>query len=169
MKIKLIVVDVDGTMTDGGIYYDNQGNEAKRFCTKDAAGFFAAKQCGITTMVLTGRASAATEHRMSELKVDYILQDVKDKAKVLKTHMVEHGIDKSEVMYVGDDLNDLLPMQLAGFVACPKDACVEIKQIANYISNLNGGHGAVRDCIEYVLRMSGEWESATRVVYGFGV
>ncbi len=167
-ELKLLVVDVDGTMTDGGIYYDELGNESKKFCTKDAAGLFAAKQCGITTMVLTGRACAATARRMSELKIDHIFQDVKDKAKFLMTYMAEHNIDKSEVMYIGDDLNDLLPMQLAGYVACPKDACPEILQIADYVSDVCGGHGAVRDCVEHYLREKGEWQTAICKIYGVG-
>ena len=77
--IKVLVIDVDGTMTDAGIYYDETGNELKKFCTKDAAGFFAARIVGIKTMVLTGRECAATTRRMKELKVDYLCQNVKEK------------------------------------------------------------------------------------------
>ena len=79
MDFKLIIIDVDGTMTDGGVYYDEHGNELKKFCTKDAAGFFAAKQCGIKTMVLTGRECEATSRRMKEINGDYLYQNEKEK------------------------------------------------------------------------------------------
>lgn len=169
MDIKLIVIDVDGTMTDAGIYYDENGNELKKFCTKDAAGFFAAHSVGIEIMVLTGRECAATTRRMTEMKVKYLFQNVKDKACFLKTFMEQHGIKKDEVGYIGDDLNDLPPMLLAGFIGCPADSCLEVKSIANYISCINGGHGAVRDIIEHILRESGHWDKTVADVYGVGV
>ena len=112
-QIKLIVIDVDGTMTDGGIYYDEHGNEWKKFNTKDAAGFFAAKHCGIKTMVLTGRECAATARRMAELKVDYLFQNVRDKAAFLQKFMVENALKREDVGYIGDDINDIEPMNLA--------------------------------------------------------
>lgn len=166
---KLIVIDVDGTMTDGSIYYDEHGNEIKRFNTKDAAGFFAAKQCGITIMVLTGRKCEATVRRMHDLKVDNFFQGITDKATFLKTYMQNNNIKKSDIMYIGDDLNDLAPMQLAGYIACPSDACFEIQQIADYVSAVSGGYGAVRDCIEHVLRNTDNWNTAIRQAYSLGI
>ena len=83
-KPRLIVIDVDGTMTDGGIYYDEHGNEMKKFCTKDAAGFFAAHEAGMEIMVLTGRECAATTRRMGEMQVDYLYQHIKDKRAFLQ-------------------------------------------------------------------------------------
>lgn len=167
--IEYIVIDVDGTLTDSGIYYDENGNEQKKFSTKDAAGFFAAKAVGIKTIILTGRECAATTRRMQELKADYVHQNVKDKVTFLRNFMSEHGISKEQLAYIGDDLNDLASMQLAGYVACPADSCPEIVQIADYISPINGGHGAARDVIEKILRDSGEWESAVNNVYGIGI
>lgn len=168
-NIRYLVIDVDGTMTDAGIYYDEHGNELKKFCTKDAAGFFAAHQAGIKIMVLTGRKCEATTRRMTELKADYLYQNVKDKSGFLKQFMAENELDKDEIGYIGDDLNDLLPMKLAGFVGCPADSCPEVIEIANYVSSLNGGHGAVRDVIEHLLRESGAWENAISKVYGIGI
>ena len=159
-KVKLLVVDVDGTMTDAGIYYDEHGNELKKFCTKDAAGFFAAHKSGIKIMVLTGRECAATTRRMTELKVDYLFQNVKDKLSFLKKFMQENEILKEEVGYIGDDLNDIPPMKISGFVGCPSDSCIEVREIADYVSNVKGGYGAVRDIIEYLLREYGEWDRA---------
>lgn len=167
--IKFWVIDVDGTMTDGGIYYDESGNEMKKFNTYDAAGFFAAHKVGAKIIVLTGRECIATQRRMSELKVDFLFQGVRDKYTFLKQFIRENGIQKEELGYIGDDLNDLWPMQLAGFVACPSNACVEIKEISNYISPLRGGDGAVRDVIEYTMRMENQWELITKAIYNIGI
>lgn len=169
MDIKYLVIDVDGTMTDGGLYYDENGNETKKFCTKDAAGFFAAHQVGMEIMVLTGRECKATTRRMSEMKVEYLCQNVKEKVSYLKNFMVENGIKKEEIGYIGDDLNDLPPMKLCGYVGCPEDACLEVKIIADYISPVKGGYGAVRDVIEHLLRENNLWNEAVSKVYGIGV
>lgn len=168
-KIKFLVIDVDGTMTDAGIYYDEHGNELKKFCTKDAAGFFAAKEAGIQTIILTGRECAATTRRMREMKVDYLVQNCKDKITYLKNFMEEKQISKEEIGYLGDDLNDLPPMNMCGFVGCPQDACAEVKSRADYISGVKGGAGAVRDIIEYLLRARDEWDKIVADVYGIGI
>ena len=168
-KIELLVIDVDGTMTDGGIYYDSEGNELKKFNTKDAAGIFAARCAGIKTMVLTGRRSSAVEKRMKELKVDYLHQGISDKKRFLSEFMEQHHLAKECVGYIGDDLNDFEPMKLAGFVGCPGDACDEIRQMADYIAEAYGGHGAVRECVTYLLKSRGEWEAAIAAAYGFGI
>ena len=168
-NIKYIVIDVDGTMTDAGIYYDEHGNELKKFCTKDAAGFFAAHKAGIKIMVLTGRECEATRRRMTEMKVDFLCQDVKDKKSFLQKFMSEYNIDKDEVGYIGDDLNDYEPMLLAGYVGCPLDSCPEIIEIADYVSTVRGGYGAVRDIIEHMLRENGIWSKLIEEVYGIGI
>lgn len=168
-NIKLLVIDVDGTMTDAGIYYDENGNELKKFCTKDAAGFFAAHKVGIKIMVLTGRECAATTRRMNEMKVDYLCQNIKDKVSYLNGFIEEQGLNASQIGYIGDDLNDLPAMKMVGYVACPADSCVEVKNIANYISTVKGGYGAVRDVIEHLLRESNEWEDAIKDIYGIGI
>lgn len=168
-KIKYLVIDVDGTMTDGGVYYDEHGNELKKFCTKDGAGFFAAKRVGIQLIVLTGRECAATTRRMAEMKVDHLVQNCRDKVTYLRQFMKEHQIQREEIGYLGDDLNDLPPMNLCGFVGCPADACVEVKERADYVSTVKGGCGAMRDIIEYMLRVRGEWEQAVSEIYGIGI
>lgn len=168
-KIKLLVIDVDGTMTDGGIYYDASGNELKKFNTRDAAGIFAARCAGIKTMVLTGRKSFAVEKRMKELKIDYVYQGISDKKSFLIDFMKNNDLSKECVGYIGDDLNDLEPMHLAGFVSCPGDACEEVKRISNYVAEAYGGCGAVRECITYLLKNRREWDQAIAKTYGFGV
>lgn len=168
-KIKYLVIDVDGTLTDAGIYYDENGNELKKFCTKDAAGFFAAHQVGMKIMILTGRECAATTRRMTEMKVEYLVQNCKDKVSYMQEFMKSNGINKDEMGYLGDDLNDLPGMTLCGFVGCPADACEEVKAVADYVSDVKGGYGAVRDIISYLLKRRGEWESAISEVFGIGV
>ncbi len=167
--LKYLVIDVDGTMTDGGVYYDENGNELKKFNTKDAAGFFAAHKAGIEILVLTGRECKATERRMKELKVDFLHQNIKNKMEFLKDFIGSRNIAKEEIGYIGDDLNDLPPMTLTGFVGCPADSCAEVREKADYVSPLKGGEGAVRDIVEFILRKSGEWEEAVDEVYGIGV
>ena len=169
LRIKYLVIDVDGTMTDAGIYYDENGNELKKFCTKDAAGFFTAHQVGIKIVVLTGRECAATTRRMTEMKVDYLVQNIKDKIAYLDDFIQREKISYEEIGYLGDDLNDLAGMQKAGFAGCPEDACEEIKEICDYVSAVKGGHGAVRDIVSHLLKERGEWEGAISKVYGFGI
>ena len=168
-KIKYLIIDVDGTLTDAGIYYDENGNELKKFCTKDAAGFFAAHQAGIEIMILTGRECAATTRRMKEMKVEYLTQNCKDKVSYIQKFAKDNNIDRDEIGYLGDDLNDLPGMALCGFVGCPADACDEVKEKADYISGIKGGYGAVRDIVSYLLKKRGEWEKAISTVYGIGI
>lgn len=164
-KIRYIVIDVDGTMTDGSIYYDENGNELKKFSTKDAAGFFTAKICGIKTIVITGRKCQATERRMKELQTDIVMQQITDKVSCLKRIMSEENIISNEIAYIGDDINDFAGMQLAGYKACPLDAVDEIKEICDYVSSKNGGDGAVRDVISHILKERGQWEMAIDKCY----
>ena len=160
-----MIIDVDGTMTDGGIYYDNLGNEVKKFNTQDAAAFFALQQLKIGILVITGRSCKATEKRMNELGVQELYQGVKDKYHFIKSYLNEKGITKDDVGYIGDDLNDYKSMELASWIACPQNGCEEIKKIANYVSNKKGGDGAVRDIIEKLLREEKVWEIAINNVY----
>lgn len=168
-EIKYLIIDVDGTLTDAGIYYDENGNELKKFCTKDAAGFFAAHQVGIQIMVLTGRECAATTKRMREMRVEHLIQNCKDKVSYIRNFMRDNEIRKEEMGYLGDDLNDLPGMNLCAFVGCPADACEEIQKRADYVSRIKGGHGAVRDIVSYLLKERKEWDKAIAEVYGIGI
>lgn len=165
-QIKYLVLDVDGTMTDAGIYYDSTGNEIKKFCTRDGVGFVAARKAGIKLIVLTGRECPATTRRMQEMKIDFLYQKVENKKDFLAEFMSARGILKESMGYIGDDINDYPAMSLAAFVGSPKDACEEVKQIASYVSDVCGGAGAVRSIIEYLLKQRGEWETVIRAIYG---
>lgn len=157
-EIKYLVLDVDGTLTDGSVYYDENGNEIKKFSAKDGIGFVAAHICDMKIVVMTGRECKATERRMEELNVDYLFQKVKNKCDFLKMFMDQNNIKKEEVCYIGDDINDFGAMKLVCFVGCPKDACEEVLSIANYVSGLNGGYGAVKDIVLHILKERGQWE-----------
>ena len=163
--IRLIVLDADGTLTDGGIYYDEKGNEFKKFCTKDAAGILLCEAIGIDIMILTGRKSAAVEHRARDLHVKYVVQGIADKAEYLHSFMISHGLEKDAVFYIGDDLNDMPAMRLCGSVGCPSDAAEEIIVNADFIARHGGGHGAVRDVLFSWLKAYGLYESAIKKVY----
>ena len=168
-ELKYLFLDVDGTLTDGGIYYDENGNEIKKFNTKDAAGIFAAKSLGIKIIVITGRECKATQRRLEELNIDCIYQNVKNKEDFIKQFIKKNNILKNELGYIGDDLNDYSSMKLVGFVGCPKDACKEIKNISKCISNLNGGQGAVRDIIEQMLEKENKWKDVINNIYNVGI
>lgn len=144
-RLKHLAIDVDGTMTDGGLYYDNHGNEWKKFQARDAAGFAVLHDLGIKTLLLTGRISEATERRAKELQISEVFQGVRDKAEFLADYLKEYGIAREEIGYIGDDMNDLEAMRLCDFVACPRDACAEVKSLADYVSEKDGGRGVVRD------------------------
>lgn len=167
--LKYLILDVDGTFTDGGIYYDDHNNEIKKFCAKDGTGVICARQAGIELIALTGRECVATTRRMTELHVDHIVQGVKDKGKWMRSWMMQNKIEKDKVGYIGDDINDLGPMKLCGFVGCPADACREVREMATYVSSASGGHGAVRDVIEKILREEGIWTEIVNKAYGMGI
>ncbi len=164
--LKYFVIDVDGTMTDSGIYYDDEGNELKRFSTRDGEAIKLARSLGIKIIVLTGRSCNATKRRMEELHIDFFSQAVLDKYVWLAEFLQKNSIRREELGYIGDDINDFKAMDLAEFVGCPSDSCREVIARADYISTVQGGHGAVRDILEYYLRSIGQWEEAFSKVYG---
>lgn len=149
--IKLIALDVDGTLTDGGIYYGSDGTEYKRFCAQDGAGILAAQKAGVEFVIMTARESPMVLRRATDLKIRYVYQNVWDKKEKLQKLMVELGLSPKDIAYFGDDIIDLGAMSLCAFVACPCNACKEVKAASNYISSYEGGHGAVRDILEHMI------------------
>ena len=158
INIEYFILDVDGTLTDGSIYYLNDGREIKQFHIKDGLAIVQAQKIGIKFVVITGRKSSIVQRRMEELGVEYVYQGINDKKQFLSQFLCEKLIDPKETVYIGDDLNDLSAMSLCGLKACPCDACDEVKLIADYVSGLNGGYGAVRDIIEHILKKQNMWE-----------
>lgn len=158
-KIVFFIIDIDGTLTDSGIYYDNNANEFKRFSTRDYVGILAAHYAEIQTVAVTGRYSFAVEKRVKEMGVDYLFQGIKNKKDFLLNFCRDNEIDFEQIGYIGDDLNDLSAMKLASFVACPADAHPDIKEIANYISPVNGGYGVISDVFRYYLKTLNKWDN----------
>lgn len=164
-KIKCIVLDVDGTLTDGGIFYDSSGQESKRFDVKDGLGIKVAMEAGFQIVILTGRKSSMVERRAKELGIKFLLDGIQDKYSILSAFAENHSISMNQICYIGDDWNDMRAMTAVGLCACPADAAPEIQQICQIISKKNGGHGAVRECLEILLRKTGLWETAVRRIY----
>lgn len=163
--IKLIVMDVDGTLTDGGIYYSESGNEIKRFNSKDAAGILACQAIGIDCMILTGRKTKAVERRAKDLNIKYVYQGITDKMDFLVNFLKEHEIQLQDVFYIGDDLNDIKCMNIVGIVGCPADAAPEILMRSDYVASHNGGDGAVRDVLLSYLKDNDLYDYSTSQLY----
>ena len=140
--IKLVILDVDGTLTDGKLYIDNLGNEMKAFDVKDGLAISQAIKQGLIFAIITGKISKIVERRGTELGIQEIIQGSFNKIKDLETILNKYSISLEETCYIGDDLIDLKPMKLCGFSACPKDSVPEILEISDYISTKNGGCGA---------------------------
>ena len=156
--IKLVLLDVDGTLTDGRIYRGNNGEELKRFNVKDGYAIVNAQKLGIEFGIITGRKSELVEIRAKELKIKYLYQGISEKTVILEEIMKKDGLSKEEIAYMGDDLNDLLIMKQVGLSGTPKDAVDEVIQVADFVSKRNGGSGAVREFIEHILKKDGKWE-----------
>ncbi|WP_304180589.1 HAD family hydrolase [Leptotrichia trevisanii] len=150
--IKLILLDVDGTLTDGGIYRGNNGEELKKFNVKDGYAIVNAQKLGIEFGIITGRESELVRTRANELNIKYLYQGISEKTVILDEIMRITGLQKEEIAYMGDDLNDIKIMKKLGFSGTPLDGANEVKIIADFISAKNGGEGAVREFIEAVLK-----------------
>lgn len=149
MRIKALVMDVDGTLTDGGLYIGPNGEIAKRFHVKDGYAIHdLLPEKGIIPIIITGRQSEIVLQRCKELGIMHIVQGSKDKVADLKKILMQEKITLEETAYIGDDLNDLSCMKIVGLRGCPCDAADEVKQIADYITIRSGGNGAVREFVE---------------------
>jgi len=150
MKIKMLVMDVDGTLTDGKIYMGSDGEVFKAFDVKDGYAIAHLHEVGIIPVIITGRKSKIVENRAKELNIKEVYQGVSDKVEKLKEVAKDNGVLLEEVAYIGDDLNDLDCMSICGLSACPNDAIDEVTSNVDFKCNKNGGYGAVREFIEYI-------------------
>ncbi len=159
MNIKLIILDVDGVLTDGRIILDDNGVEYKFFDVKDGHIFHIISKFGIKCAIVSGRYSKVTEIRAAQLGIEDVYQDQHVKLDAFTALKKKYVLNNEDIAYVGDDLIDIPPMMLAGFSACPSDAHEEVKKVADYVSPFGGGRGAVRDIVEYILKAQGLWGS----------
>ena len=154
--IKLFALDVDGTLTDGGIYMDGNGNELKRFDVQDGYGLADLLKRGINVIVLSGRYSASTLQRADNLKITCCVNGTDDKLSDLKNIAGKYSLSYSEIAYAGDDIPDIECIKWAGIGLATANARKIVKEAADWCSELCGGHGAVRDFAEYIVRFNEE-------------
>jgi 3-deoxy-D-manno-octulosonate 8-phosphate phosphatase (KDO 8-P phosphatase) len=157
--IELLVLDVDGVLTDGVIAVDDHGVETKHFHVRDGAGLTAWRRLGKRAAILSGRSARAVEHRAADLSIAPVLQGVERKSGAFRSLLKELGLEPGQACYMGDDLADLGPLRLAGLAACPADAAAEVRDVAHLVTTAPGGRGAVREVIEAILGAQGVWES----------
>jgi 3-deoxy-D-manno-octulosonate 8-phosphate phosphatase (KDO 8-P phosphatase) len=150
-KIKMIIMDVDGTLTDGKIYMGSQGEFIKAFNVKDGLRIKQLPKFGITPVIITGRKSTILEVRLQELGITESYQGVSNKVSVFETLLTKSGLAYENIAYIGDDENDYCIMKLCGLKGCPADATYPIRAIADFVSKNNGGDGAVRDFLDFIL------------------
>ena len=165
-KIRLLVFDCDGVLTDGRITVLPDGGESKSFDVRDGLGISLAIRAGLRTAIISGRASSALEHRARDLGIHHLHQKSDDKIDSLDSILKQESLTMAEVAYVGDDLVDLPVMRRVGVAIAVADAILEAKQAAHYVTSLPGGLGAVREAIELILRTQGKWESVVRHYIG---
>lgn len=151
MDIKLLIFDVDGVLTDGKLFIGSNGDEYKAFHTQDGMGISLARFAGMKTAIITGRTSEAVSKRAAELKIDYVFQGIHQKVDILNKLINELHISLSQVCYIGDDINDLTILKMAGYSAAPNNAVKAVKDCVHYVAELKGGEGAVREVIDKIL------------------
>ena len=160
-KIRLLLLDVDGVMTDGRIVFDDHGGETKAFDVKDGHGLKLLQRAGIRIGIITGRQSPVVARRAAELGIELLYQGAKDKLVPFRDILQRTGLHPEAVAYVGDDLVDLPILRRVGFAATVIDAHEEVKPHVHYVTELPGGRGAVREICDLLLKESGRWESVT--------
>ena len=156
-RVKLIIFDVDGVLTDGGIYHGANGELFKRFHCRDGFGITLAHLCGLKSAIITGRTSAMTSYRAAELKISAVMQGQMNKRDAYKKIKEQFNLTDDEICYVADDVIDLPVFVQVGFRAAVGDAVPEVIERAHFVANNFGGHGAVREVVEFILKAKGFW------------
>jgi len=161
-KIKVLLLDVDGVLTDGRIIYDSRGKDSKFFDVHDGLGVYLLSKAGIKTIIVTAKSSGTIKPRARDMRVAEVFADVSPKSAILDKILKKYKVSKDQVCFVGDDLVDLGLMKAVGFPIAVFNACPEIKQAAGYITIKHGGRGAVREVAELILKSQGKWEETIR-------
>ncbi len=162
-NIKLFVFDIDGVLTDGTLILLDNGEMARTMNIKDGYGLQLAVKKGYDVLIISGGNSNAVKVRLQKLGIDNIFLSVKNKKELLAKYIAENNYDLQQVLYMGDDVPDVLVMQTVGVACAPTDAVEEIKSIAHYISPIAGGKGCVRDVIEKVLKLNNDWNDTDNI------
>jgi len=161
-RVKLLVLDVDGVLTDGRIIMDHEGREIKAFDVRDGHGIKLLREAGIEVAVLTGRSSPMVQHRAEDLGIPWVRQGVHDKVKAYQEIAREAGIGDEEACFVGDDLVDIPLLKRVGMPIVVADGVHEAKECARYVTTAPGGRGAVREVCELLLQAQGKWDAILR-------
>jgi 3-deoxy-D-manno-octulosonate 8-phosphate phosphatase (KDO 8-P phosphatase) len=161
-RVRMLLFDVDGVLTDGVILIHADGTESKGFHIRDGSAIVLAQRAGFVIGLLSGRISQATSHRAAQLSISLVVQGVANKLTAYEEIVRDAGLDDSAVAYMGDDLLDLPVLERVGLSAAPADAAPEICSAVDWVSGVRGGHGAVRELIELVLRAQHRWDDVVR-------
>jgi 3-deoxy-D-manno-octulosonate 8-phosphate phosphatase (KDO 8-P phosphatase) len=156
--IRLVILDVDGVMSDGRIVIDDNGVESRNFDIKDGMGVVVLQLCGIEVAIITSKKSGAVRHRAEELKIKRFYEGIKKKTEPYEQMLEEMNIHDAQVCYVGDDLVDLAMMRRVGLPVAVGDAVAEVKEAAAYVTTAAGGRGAVREVAEMILKAQDKWD-----------
>ena len=165
-RVEAIVLDVDGVMTDGGIIPTPDGDFIRRYNAKDGYAIASAIREGLKICIISGGRGRMLENRLKMLGVTRYYLNCMDKVTAIREFATDHNIDLENVIYMGDDIPDLECMRLVGVPVCPSDAAMEVVEASRYVSEYNGGHGAVRDIVEQVMRAKGVWAKNLKGVLG---
>lgn len=158
-KISLLILDVDGVLTDGQLLFSDQGEAMKVFNTQDGLGISAANQAGLKTAIITGRETEMVRRRGAELNITDVFQGAQDKLQAYHQLLHKYSLQPDQVAYIGDDINDLAVMTRVGLACAVANAVADVKKRAHFITTRQGGQGAVREVIELILRSQGKWET----------
>lgn len=156
-NISTFVFDVDGVFTDGTLFITAEGDMLRQMNVKDGYALKTALQKGYNVCIITGGTNEGVRIRLRGLGVTDIYMGAHHKTEALNEYLLKHNIEAKNVLYMGDDMPDIPPMKLIGLATCPQDAIPEVKEVSQYISHRNGGNGCVRDVIEQVLKVRGDW------------
>ena len=159
----MLILDVDGVLTDGRIIYDSKGRDSKFFDVHDGLGVYLLRRAGIKTILITAKGSKTIKHRARDMRVEEFYSDVFPKTKVLDKILSLHKLEKDELCFIGDDLVDLSIMKAVGFPVAVANACQEIKDAASHITQKKGGRGAVREIAELILKTQGRWDEVVKI------
>ena len=164
-RVKLLLMDCDGVLTDGRIWVLENGDDQKSFSTKDGLGLNLLHRSGIRSGIISGRRSSAVERRAAALGVSYLRQGCEHKLEAFEEILAESGVTESEVAFIGDDLNDIALMRRSELAVAVADAALETKSNAHFVTSASGGKGAVRETIELILKAQNRWDELVQTYF----